>query len=158
MSTFWSELFQLHNIKLLTSIAYHPQTDGQSECVNQCLEMYLPYSVQEAPRKWKSWLPLAELWYNSFFHLSIGCSPFKALYGYEANFSAAPVLAQASQQTVIGTLKKRVAYLTLLKQRLAATQNRMKTQADKKRTDRQFQVGEQVLLKFQPYAQTSVVN
>lgn len=88
----------------------------------------------------------------------LGCPPFKALYGYEARFGAIPVLEQASQPELIEVLKEREAHLILLKQRLAAAQNRMKTQADKKRSDREFQVGDQVLLKLQPYAQVSVVN
>lgn len=48
--------------------------------------------------------------------------------------------------------------MELLKNHLAVAQNRMKVHADCNRTDRQFQVGEQVLLKLQPYAQNSVVN
>lgn len=85
-STFWKTLFSLVDTKLLMSSAYHPQTDGQLERVNQCLEMYLRCAVHDSPLKWKSWLPLAELWYSSAFHTSLGCSPFKALYGYEAHF------------------------------------------------------------------------
>ena len=45
-----------------------------------------------------------------------------------------------------------------LKEQLAKTQNRMKTYADRHRTERQYQEGEQVLLKLQPYAQHSVAN
>uniref|UniRef100_A0A0A8ZUU3 Tf2-1-like SH3-like domain-containing protein n=1 Tax=Arundo donax TaxID=35708 RepID=A0A0A8ZUU3_ARUDO len=55
-------------------------------------------------------------------------------------------------------LAEREAYSELLKKQLATAQNRMKLQADHKRTDRAFQVGEQVLLKLQPYDQSSVVN
>lgn len=82
---FWKELFKLYKVELNLTIAYHPQCDGQSERVNQCLEMFLRCSVQNFPRNWKSWLSLAELWYNSAFHSSIGCSLFKALYGFEPN-------------------------------------------------------------------------
>jgi hypothetical protein len=56
----WKELFKLNNTTLLTSTVYHPQTDGQSERVNQCLEMFLRSTVYDSPRKWKSWLPLAK--------------------------------------------------------------------------------------------------
>jgi hypothetical protein len=49
--------------------------------------------VQDNPRHWKKWLSLAEFWYNSTFHSSLGCSPFKALYKTEPNFCFMPNLA-----------------------------------------------------------------
>jgi hypothetical protein len=59
-SSFWRELFRLSHTSLLTSTTYHPQMDRQTERVNQCLEMFLKCNVHHTPRKWKSWLPLAE--------------------------------------------------------------------------------------------------
>jgi hypothetical protein len=53
-SVFWKHLFELLKVKLALSTAYHPQTDGQSQRVNQCLEMYLRCVVQATPHKWKS--------------------------------------------------------------------------------------------------------
>lgn len=157
-STFWKELFKLHKVQLAHSTAYHPQTDGQSERVNQCLEMYLRCAVNEFPRKWCSWLPMAEFWYNSSFHSALGCSPFKALYGCEPNFGAAPLVTKDTNISVAEMLKERADHQRMLKDHLLAAQNRMKLQADRKRTEREFQVGDQVLLKLQPYAQKSVVN
>lgn len=159
MSSFWKELFRIYNVKLLFSTAYHPQTDGQTERVNQCVEMYLHCAVHNFPSKWKSWLALAELWYNSSYHTSLGCSPFKALYGYDANVGALSTDSVTSDASLSSeAAQERQLHLQTLKEHLAAAQNRMKLQADKKRTDLVFQVGEKVLLKLQPYAQTSVVN
>lgn len=157
-STFWKTLFSLSDTKLLMSTAYHPQTDGKTERVNQCLKMYLRCAVHDTPKKWRSWLPLAKLWYNCTYHTSLGCSPFKALYGYEANLGTMLPLSDQQDSPAVDFLQEREQHLSLLKQHLAAAQNRIKNQADKKRTDRSFQVGDQVLLKLQPYAQCSVVN
>jgi hypothetical protein len=157
-SIFWKELFSLFDTSLLISSSYHPQTDGQTERVNQCLEMYLRCAVQDSPKTWKVLLPLAELWYNSSFHSAIGCSPFKALYGYEATSGVTVPALVSGESEVVDFIQDREAHLANLQKHLAAAQNRMKLQADKHRTDRQFQVGELVLLKLQPYIQHSVVN
>jgi hypothetical protein len=93
LNTFWKELFRIYNTILMTSITYHPQIDGQTKRVNQCLEMFLRCCIHETPRKWKAWLPLAEFWYNSSFHSSLGCTPFKVLYGYDPPIAAAPMLS-----------------------------------------------------------------
>ena len=65
------------------STSYHPQTDGQTERVNQCLEVYLRCFVHSCPTQWKQWLSLAEFWYNNSIHSATGKSPFLVLYGYE---------------------------------------------------------------------------
>jgi hypothetical protein len=59
---------------------------------------------------------------------------------------------------VAGVLTERAGQLALLKKNLEAAQKRMKGNADKHRIKKEFQVGEAVLLRLQPYAQTSVVN
>lgn len=158
VSHFWKELFKLYKVQLNLSTAYHPQTDGQAERVNQCVEMYLRCAVQDSPKTWKAWLSLAELWYNSSLHTALGCSPFKALYGYEPNIGAIPSLPDTTSPTVIEIIENRELQLQSLKDSLARAQNRMKMQAYQKCSDAQFAVGDKVLLKLQPYTQSTVAS
>jgi hypothetical protein len=101
---------------------------------------------------------LAELWYNSSYHSSIGCSTFKALYGCEANLGAIPVLTDDTPEDVRLVITNRELHLAALKHHMARAQNRMTQYADKNRTDHNFDVGDMVLLKLQPYTQSSVAN
>lgn len=156
-SKFWKQLFKAVGTTLSYSSAYHPQTDGQSERVNQCLEQYLRCAAHATPKQWRKWLPMAEFWYNSSFHTSLGCTPFKALYGDDPNFGALPNIGDTTEQDLGDVPAERQAFLNLLREQLLRAQVRMKHQADKHRSDRQFSVGEDVLLKLQPYVQSSVV-
>jgi hypothetical protein len=91
-SNFWKELFALFDTKLQMSIPYYPRSDGQTEWVNQSLEMYLRCATNTQPQKWYNWLPLAEFCYNTSHHYAIGCSPFKALYKEEPHYGMLPDL------------------------------------------------------------------
>lgn len=82
-SNFWRELFKAQGAKLEFSMAYHQQTDGQSEAVNKSLETYLRCFVGDWPKDWVRWVPLAEWWYNTTQHTSTRLTPFEALYGYQ---------------------------------------------------------------------------
>jgi hypothetical protein len=151
----WRDLLSTTGTKLLYSTTYHPQTDGQTECVNQCLEMYLRSAVQDTPNHWRRWLPAAEFWYNSSHHASLACSPFKALYGREPN------LGMMVHWGVTAVRHEDLDWNThteLIRAQIARAQDRFKKKADRHRTERSFAVGEQVLLKLQPYAQSTVVN
>jgi len=158
LSHFWTTLFKLYKVDLHFSTAYHPQSDGQTERINQCVEMYLRCAVQDSPSTWKSWLSLAELWYNSSLHSALGCSPFKALYGYEPSLGVVTSVPPDIATSVTDTIEHRQLQLEALKQSLERAQNIMKMIADRKRTDFHFNVGDQVLLKLQPYTQSSVAN
>lgn len=72
ISHFLWEFFKMSGTQLKMSSAYHPQTDGQSEVVNRCLEQYLRCFVHQQPRKWSCFLPWAEFWYNTAYHASTG--------------------------------------------------------------------------------------
>lgn len=81
-SSVWQQLFRLSDTKLMMSSSYHPQTDGQTERLNQCVEGYLRCTVHSYPRQWSKWISVAEFWYNTSTHSALGKSPFEVLYGY----------------------------------------------------------------------------
>jgi hypothetical protein len=156
-STLWQELFRLSDTSLRMSSAYHPQTDGTTERINQWLEGYLRCSVHSCPQKWALWLPLAEYWYNTAYHTALGKSPFEVLYGHSPRHLGISATDCASPDLEVW-LKERATMTELLKQQLLRSQQRMKAQADKHRSERHFQVGDRVYLKLQPYIQSTVAT
>ena len=67
--------------KLNFSTAYHPQTDGKIERVNQVLEEMLCMYVMDKPTKWEYYLHLVEFDYKNGQQASFGMSPYESLYG-----------------------------------------------------------------------------
>jgi hypothetical protein len=82
-STFWKELFKLQGTQLNMSTTYHPQTDGQTEVVNKCLETYLHCFASDKQHQWVQWLPLAEWWYNTSYHTTTKMTPYEMVYGQQ---------------------------------------------------------------------------
>ena len=138
------------------SSAYHPQTDGQTEIVNKCLEAYLRCYATEKQNKWAQWLHLAEWWYNSTYHTSAKMTPFQALYGYEPPKWKDLAIVQTNLPAVKDQLEETQKIVQILKENLNNARNRMKQQADRNRTEREFEVGEWVFVKLQPYKQLSL--
>jgi transposase InsO family protein len=81
VAKFWEALHKSLGTKLLHSSAYHPQTSGQTERVNQILRDMLRACALDFPPKWDDCLPLAEFSYNNSYQESIKVAPFEALYG-----------------------------------------------------------------------------
>lgn len=149
-SQLWKELFKLSDTVLNMSSAYHPQTDGQTERLNQCLETYLRCLVQACPTKWSQWLSLAEYWYNMTYHSALGKTPFEVLYGYPlGHFGILPSDACAVTD-LKQWLEERAAMTQLIQENLNRAQHRMKAQEDKHRTEREFQVGDWYLSSSNP--------
>jgi len=77
------ELNEMLGIKSKLSTAFHPQTDRQTERVNQELEQYLRMFIDHRQEQWPEWLGTAEFAYNNKAHSSTRTSPFKANYGQD---------------------------------------------------------------------------
>ena len=73
---FTRELYWLLGIKLVTTMVYHPQSDGQTERVNQELEQYMHLFVNQRQDDWDDLLPLAKFQYNNHIHSVTKETPF----------------------------------------------------------------------------------
>jgi len=82
-SAFAKELACLLEYDVTLSTAYHPQTDSESERVNQELETYLQIFCQGQPTKWADLLPMAEFLHNSATHSITNQTPFSLMMGFE---------------------------------------------------------------------------
>ncbi|XP_012468976.1 uncharacterized protein LOC105787074 [Gossypium raimondii] len=142
--------------KLKKSTAYHLQTDDYTEILNKCLEGYLRCMVGEKHSAWVSWLPLTEWWYNTTYHSAIQTTPYEALYGQTPPLHLPYIAGATPVASVDRTLQQREAMRKMLKFHLSRAQDRMKQMADKWRSEREFQVGDLVYLKLQPYRQHSL--
>nr|GEV42412.1 retrotransposon-related protein [Tanacetum cinerariifolium] len=123
ISLFWQSLFKMLQVQLKMSTAYHPQTNGQTELVNKCLECYLRCMIEESPKDWTLWLPLAKY---------------------------------CIVELVERTLQAREKAISVLQFNLKKAQDRMKSQADKHRSDKEFTVLDWVYLKLQPYRKLTI--
>ncbi len=85
VSKFMKDLYDLLQIKANASTAYHPQTDGQTERVNQEVEKYLRIFVNHLKTTGVEWLSLAAFAHNNRVHSATGKSPFEVNYGYNAD-------------------------------------------------------------------------
>ena len=77
VSNFSHKLATLLRVKLTPSTSYHPQTDGQTERINQEIEAYLQIFVSHRQDDWADWLPLAEFTYNNKVHAATHQTPFE---------------------------------------------------------------------------------
>ncbi|GJS31472.1 ty3-gypsy retrotransposon protein [Tanacetum coccineum] len=155
-NAFWSHLFKFQGTSLNMSSAYHPQTDGQSEALNKCLELYLRCFVFYNPRAWVAFLLWAKFWYNSAFHTSIGMTPFKVLYGRDPPSIIPCSVFEDTPSDVQTQLQASDVVLSQLLINIIRAQSKMKKYVDKKRRKLEFAVGDFVYVKLQLYRQLSV--
>lgn len=158
LSHFWTELFKRCKVQLNLTSAYHPQSDGQTERVNRCIETYLRCMTGSKPQEWTDWIHLAEWWYNISFHSAIQSTPYEIVYGQPPP-PYIPYIPGDSRNTAVDrSLNARERVLKHLKEQLMMAQNRMKQQADKHRSERTFQVGAWVFLKLHPFRQFTLLQ
>jgi transposase InsO family protein len=90
-SNMWQSFADQMGIELRLSTAYHPQTNGQTERVNQTLKQYLRHYVNYQQNDWAGLLPTAQLAYNNAAHSTTNETPFFANYGYHPVVYGEPI-------------------------------------------------------------------
>ena len=145
VSEVWTQICKMLDIKSALSTAYHPETDGQTERVNQILEQYLRCYVNYLQDDWSELLPLAEFAYNNTPQDSIGMTPFFANKGYH------PILnvdvAKVKGSKLLETAQDWASLNTYLKEKLQESFDKAAMYYDNsKRITPRWKVGDMVYL------------
>ncbi len=147
-SLFWGSLMSQLGIQLKLSMAYHPQMDGQTKWVNQCIEQYLRNYCSYQQDDWVKWLGVAEFHYNNLIHESTHISPFYANYGFNLSFSF-PHLQQSLTPASSDLLSHLSTIQSELKAKLKLAQETVKLKYDVHRAPAlTFYIGDFVMLSW----------
>jgi hypothetical protein len=112
------------------SSAYHPQTDGQTERVNQVVEDILRAYALKDSKSWDKCLPYAEFSYNNSYQKSLKMSPFEVLYGCKCRtplFWNEPEENQVFEPEILREAEKQVH---IVRENLQLAQSRQKSYTD----------------------------
>ncbi|GKA48542.1 putative reverse transcriptase domain-containing protein [Tanacetum coccineum] len=132
---------------LAMSMAYHPETDGQSERTIQTLEDMLHACVINFGKCWVNHFLLVEFSYNNSYHASIKAAPFEALYGRKCRSPVCWDEVREVQLTGPEIVQETTKKIVVIKQRMQAARDRQKSYADLKRKPMEFQIRDKVMLK-----------
>ena len=147
-SQFWSDLCYISQIKRRLSTAFHPQTDGQTERMNQTLEHYLRVFCDEEQTNWAHLLPHAEFVCNSAVNATTKTTPFEALMGFTPSFHER--VRDDSLEGRVPTAIERIEKLQKIRQRMKENWSRavesQKRSYDKRHQSQEFKKGQLVVL------------
>jgi len=100
VALFTKELYRLLGIQISSSTAWHPQTDGQTERINQELDQFLCLFVNEWQDNWYDLLPIAEFQHNNHVHSATQQPPFLLDMGRIPRMGFEPRQDPSSLETV----------------------------------------------------------
>ena len=159
VSTFWNELCRILGVQLKLSTAYHAQTDGQTEIVNQHIVNRLRPFVNHYQDNWSELLPLIDFAAAALPSESTNASPFLIDCGYEprTSFDWTPVETltpqneRVNRQQAQETAKKMEHIWKTVSEQIKHTQDQQRRQADRRRRPVDFGVGDRVWLSLRHY-------
>jgi hypothetical protein len=147
VALFMKELYRLLGIEAASSTAYHPQTDGQTERVNQELEQFIRLFVGERQDDWHPLLPLAEFSYNNHVHSSTQHTPFLLDTGRHPRMGFEPHQSPSKVEAVNEFTDRMKSTLEEAKSALAKAKDDMARYYNQRRTPAPvYQPGDKVYL------------
>jgi len=140
------ELNRMLGIKTKLSTAFHPQTDGQTEWMNQELEQYLRLFIEHRQKDWLEWLAMAEFTVNNKVHTATKVSPFMANYRKEMRMGG-DIRRKGKVESVTEFIERMKRVHEEAEAALKKTQKEMKKYADRSRKETEkWKKGDRVLL------------
>ena len=146
------ELNKILGIETKLSMAYHPQTDGQTERTNQELEQYLRMYVNHRQNNWSEWLATAEFAFNNKVHTVTKTSLFQVNYGRELRmgFDIRKKGKNEKAEDFVREMKERYEEARAA---LVKAQEEMKRQVDRNRKEaEEYRVGDKVLISTKDFS------
>jgi len=128
------ELNRMLGIKTKLSAAFHPQTDGQTERMNQEVEQYLRVFIKHRQKDWPEWLAMAEFAINNKVHTATKVSPFMANYGKEMRMGG-DIRRKEKVESATEFVKRIKKVHEEVETALRKTQEEMKRHADRERKE-----------------------
>jgi hypothetical protein len=143
----WEQLLASLGTHLIHSSAYHPQTDGQTERVNQILEDMLRACVMEYLGSWDKNLSWAEFSYNNSYQESLKMAPFESLYGRQCRTPLNWI--EPGEKAIFGPdiIVEAEATVRRIQENLKVAKLRQESYTNKRRRPLQFETGDHVYLK-----------
>jgi len=134
VSSFTKELYRLLGIRLSSSIAWHPQMDGQTERVNQELDQFLHLFVNERQNDWYDLLPIVEFQHNNHVHSTTQQPPFLLDTGRIPHMGFEPSQAPSGLETVNEFTEQMKSAMEEAKSAIRKAQEDMTRYYNRKRT------------------------
>ena len=148
VSLFWKNLMKIVGTKLRMSTAFHPQTDGQSEKMNDLVEQILRTYTPYRAANWDKRLAAVEFAINNSVQHSTGYTPFFLNYGYHPDSVLDLVMGHShdKNQSVTEWTKQLEEDFKDAQKNVEAAQERQRQYFDKHHKEQEFKIGDQVML------------
>jgi len=140
------ELNRMLGIRTKLSTTFHPQTDGQTERMNQELEQYLRFFIEHRQKDWPEWLAAAEFVVNNKIHMATKVLSFMANYGKELRMGE-DIRRKGKVESATEFVERMKKVHEEAEAALKKTQEEMKRYADRNRKEMEkWKKGDRILL------------